>query len=64
MTDKLTDAGAQLIADLRETPWRSLNSRMSAPAGLEVTLFQELETLEQRSSREGFVSGGEPSLDE
>lgn len=43
VTDDLVDAGAELIASPRETPWRSLNSRLSAPAGLQVTLFQELD---------------------
>ena len=43
VTDDLVDAGATLIASPRETPWRSLNSRLDAPAGLQVTLFQELD---------------------
>jgi hypothetical protein len=30
-------------ASPRETPWRSLNSRLDAPADLQVTLFEELE---------------------
>ncbi|WP_210506145.1 VOC family protein [Naasia sp. SYSU D00057] len=42
-TERLVDAGAELIAEPRETPWRSLNSRLRAPAGLQVTLFQELD---------------------
>jgi len=42
-TDALVEAGAILVASPRETPWRSLNSRMEAPAGLQVTLFQELD---------------------
>ena len=42
-TDALVSAGAELIAAPRETPWRSLNSRLSAPGGLQITLFQELE---------------------
>ncbi|SDJ85274.1 Glyoxalase/Bleomycin resistance protein/Dioxygenase superfamily protein [Cryobacterium psychrotolerans] len=41
-TQALTDAGAALIAAPRVTPWQSLNSRLEAPAGLTVTLFQEL----------------------
>ncbi len=41
-TDELVQAGADLVASPRETPWRSLNSRLHAPAGMEVTLFQEL----------------------
>ena len=43
-TDDLVAAGAELIAAPRETPWRSMNSRLSAPAGLQITIFQELET--------------------
>jgi predicted enzyme related to lactoylglutathione lyase len=42
-TDVLVDAGATLIAPPTETPWRSLNSRLEAPAGLQITLFQELD---------------------
>jgi catechol 2,3-dioxygenase-like lactoylglutathione lyase family enzyme len=43
VTDDLVAGGARLIAAPRETPWRSLNSRLDAPAGLQVTLFQELD---------------------
>jgi uncharacterized glyoxalase superfamily protein PhnB len=43
VTDNLVAAGATLIASPRETPWRSLNSRLDAPAGLQVTVFQELD---------------------
>lgn len=53
-TDELVHAGAQLIASPRETPWRSLNSRLHAPADLEITLFQELEVPDARRSRPGF----------
>ena len=42
-TDALVSGGAKLIAAPRETPWRSLNSRLSAPGGLQITLFQELD---------------------
>jgi catechol 2,3-dioxygenase-like lactoylglutathione lyase family enzyme len=41
-TADLVDAGADLVAAPRETPWRSLNSRLHGPAGLEITLFEEL----------------------
>ena len=41
-TDALIEAGAELIAPPSETPWRSLNARLEAPAGLQITLFQEL----------------------
>lgn len=43
VTRDLVDAGAELIAPPTTTPWRSLNARLSAPAGLQVTLFQELD---------------------
>ena len=36
-------AGAELIANPTETPWRSLNSRLEGPAGLQLTLFEELD---------------------
>lgn len=42
-TERLVYAGATLIAPPTETPWRSLNSRLSAPAGIQLTLFQELD---------------------
>jgi predicted enzyme related to lactoylglutathione lyase len=42
-TDRLVAAGADLVAPPVETPWRSLNSRLEAPAGLTITLFQELD---------------------
>ena len=42
-TDRLVEAGAELIAPPVETPWRSLNSRLTAPAGLQITLFEELD---------------------
>lgn len=44
VTDDLVGGGAELIAAPTLTPWQSLNSRLSAPADLQITLFQELET--------------------
>ena len=41
-TDDLVGAGAELVAPPTATPWNSLNSRLDAPAGLQITLFQEL----------------------
>lgn len=46
VTQDLVDGGAMLVAAPRETPWRSLNARLDAPAGLHVTVFQELEPSE------------------
>jgi catechol 2,3-dioxygenase-like lactoylglutathione lyase family enzyme len=51
MTERLVAAGATLVSSPRETPWRSLNARLDAPAGLQLTLFQELEPLAQRAGR-------------
>ncbi len=42
VTDRAVEEGAQLIATPRETPWHSLNSRLRGPAGLQLTIFQEL----------------------
>jgi catechol 2,3-dioxygenase-like lactoylglutathione lyase family enzyme len=41
-TAALTAAGAELIAPPTRTPWRSLNSRLQGPAGLQLTLFADL----------------------
>ncbi len=41
-TERLTAAGAALIGPPIETPWRSLNARLEGPAGLQLTLFEEL----------------------
>lgn len=42
VTRRLTDAGADLISPPTRTPWSSLNSRLSGPAGLQLTVFEEL----------------------
>lgn len=42
-TAALVDAGATLVAPPVETPWRSLNARLAASDGLQLTLFQALE---------------------
>lgn len=49
-------AGMELVSEPVETPFRSLNARIQGPAGWQVTFFQELETLEQRTQREGFAT--------
>ena len=41
-TDRLAAAGAEVEASARQTPWRSVNSRLRGPADLQLTLFQEL----------------------
>jgi lactoylglutathione lyase len=39
---ELAGAGAELIAPPTRTPWDSLNARLEAPGGLQLTLFEEL----------------------
>jgi lactoylglutathione lyase len=40
-TELLAAAGATVVAPPVRTPWQSLNSRLEAPAGLQLTLFSE-----------------------
>jgi len=42
VTERLTSAGAKLIAPPTETPWRSLNARLLGPADVQLTIFTEL----------------------
>jgi predicted enzyme related to lactoylglutathione lyase len=42
MTRRLAAAGAEVIAAPTRTPWDSLNARLHAPDGLQLTLFEEL----------------------
>lgn len=53
------DAGMELISGPVETPFRSLNARIQGPASWQVTFFEELESLEQRTQHEGFATDGE-----
>ncbi len=43
VTRALDDAGARVLAEPVKTPWNSLNARIEGPAGLQLTLFEELE---------------------
>ncbi len=43
VTSRLEAAGATVIAEPTETPWRSLNARLDAPAGVQLTVFSELD---------------------
>ena len=42
-TQALEAAGATVVAPPTETPWRSLNARLEAPGGMQITAFQELD---------------------
>jgi len=41
-TDAAAAAGARVVARPVLTPWNSLNARLEGPAGLQLTLFEEL----------------------
>ena len=43
VTDTLRDR-AEIIAEPTVTPWNSLNARLEGPAGLQLTIFEELDT--------------------
>jgi lactoylglutathione lyase len=43
VTRRLEEAGARVLAEPVKTPWNSLNARLEGPAGLQLTLFEELE---------------------
>ena len=45
VTHELVDGGADLVAEPVITPWQSLNSRLEAPAGLQLTVFQEMDDI-------------------
>lgn len=42
-TERAVAGGAELVAEPTRTPWRSLNARLEGPAGLQLTLFEELD---------------------
>jgi lactoylglutathione lyase len=44
VTASLAAAGATVLAEPTRTPWHSLNARLDAPAGLQLTLFTDLDT--------------------
>ncbi|MET1042853.1 MAG: VOC family protein [Microbacteriaceae bacterium] len=45
-TTALEAGGAEVVAPPVETPWRSLNARLEAPGGMQITAFQELDSRE------------------
>ncbi len=42
VTGRLEAGGAEVLAPPTKTPWNSLNARLEAPGGLQITAFQEL----------------------
>ena len=56
VAEELTTAGARMIAPPTMTPWKSLNARLDAPAGLQITLFQETVDADERAELDGFAT--------
>ncbi|SCF12997.1 Uncharacterized conserved protein PhnB, glyoxalase superfamily [Micromonospora viridifaciens] len=54
VTERLIAAGATEVAPPTVTPWQSLNARLDAPAGLHLTVFQELLDPAERAALDGF----------
>jgi len=42
---RLRAAGAEILAEPTRTPWNSLNARLTAPDGVQLTLFEEPDTV-------------------
>ena len=47
VTRQLEQADTTVLAPPTVTPWNSLNARLEAPGGLQITLFQELDDVEE-----------------
>ncbi|MET7967257.1 VOC family protein [Micromonospora sp. NPDC005305] len=57
-TERLVAAGATEVAPPTVTPWQSLNARLDGPAGLHLTVFQELRSPAERETLDGFGTDG------
>ncbi len=58
-THSAVEHGAEMLASPTRTPFRTVNARVQGPAGWQVTFFQELETLDERTARDGFTTDAE-----
>lgn len=58
-TRRLEGAGGTVVAEPVVTPWQSLNSRLDAPAGVQITLFQELLESGERAVLDGLATDSE-----
>ena len=56
VTEDLSEAGARVVAPPTVTPWQSLNARLAAPAGLQITVFQETLDAGERARLDGFAT--------
>ncbi len=59
VTRRLEAAGGRIVGEPVVTPWQSLNSRLDAPGGVQVTIFQELLESGERAVLGGFATDDE-----
>ena len=59
LCEQLSAAGARVIAEPTLTPWRSVNARLDAPGDLQMTLFQETLSTEERTATDDFGTSDE-----
>ncbi|UFU01971.1 VOC family protein [Ruania suaedae] len=52
----VAEHGTATLAPATRTPFQTINARVQGPAGWQVTFFQELETVQDRSARDGFTT--------
>ncbi|MEJ1115860.1 VOC family protein [Paenarthrobacter sp. CCNWLY172] len=48
--------GLKVLAPATRTPFETINGRVQGPSGWQLTFFQELETLQERTKRKGFTT--------
>jgi catechol 2,3-dioxygenase-like lactoylglutathione lyase family enzyme len=63
MTRRLERVGGHVVSEPVVTPWQSLNSRLDAPAGVQITLFQEMLESGERAVLGGFATDDERDAD-
>lgn len=61
--ERLAAAGATVLGPPAETPWRSLNARLDGPGGMQLTVFQELATLDERTDAPRFGTAADRARD-
>jgi GrpB-like predicted nucleotidyltransferase (UPF0157 family) len=57
VTDRLARAGATVLAPPTRTPWESLNARLDAPGGLQITVFSDARDESARRTEQEIMVG-------
>jgi predicted enzyme related to lactoylglutathione lyase len=61
-TARLAGAGATVVAEPVRTPWKSLNARLQGPAGLQLTVFEEVDDIAAGSEDESELGFDTPTV--